>query len=139
MRWPGPVGVPYRTGVTLHTGLRASITATVTDADTADALRSGNVPVLATSRLVALCEEATCLAVADDLEDGTTSVAKRIQFDHLVPVRVGGEVRAEATLDRIEGRRLTFTVSVSDGSGLVAAGKVSRVVVDRASFLKNAR
>jgi len=125
--------------VALRTGLAARVDLTVTEADTASALRSGDVPVLATPRLVALCEEATCLAVVDDLEDGTTSVAKRIQFDHLVPVRVGGEVRAEATLDRIEGRRLTFTVSVSDGSGLVAAGKVSRVVVDRASFLKNAR
>jgi predicted thioesterase len=66
-------------------------------------------------------------------------VGKRVQFDHLVPVVVGGDVRAEASLDRIEGRRLTFTVSVSDASGLVAAGKVSRVVVDRDTFLANAR
>jgi predicted thioesterase len=112
---------------------------TVTEADTAEAFRTGDVPVLATPRLVALCEEATCLAVADDLAPGTTSVGKRVQFDHLVPVGVGGSVRAEATLDRIEGRRLSFTVSVSDGSGLVAAGKVSRVMVDRASFLSHAR
>jgi predicted thioesterase len=125
--------------VALRTGLSARVELTVTDADTAEAFRSGDVPVLATPRLVALCEEATCLAVAGDLDPGTTSVGKRVQFDHLVPVGVGGQVRAEATLDRIEGRRLTFTVSVSDGSGLVAAGKVSRVVVDRTSFLSHAR
>jgi fluoroacetyl-CoA thioesterase len=111
----------------------------VTEADTAEAFHSGTVPVLATPRLVALCEEASCAAVEPELEEGTTSVAKRVQFDHLVPVGVGGMVRAEATLDRIEGRRLSFTVSVSDRSGLVAAGKVSRVVVDRASFLSHAR
>ncbi len=111
----------------------------MTDADTAEAFRTGSVPVLATPRLVALCEEATCLAVEADLEDDTTSVGKRVQFDHLVPVGVGGLVSAEATLDRIEGRRLTFTVSVTDGSGLVAAGKVTRVVVDRETFLSHAR
>jgi len=48
-------------------------------------------------------------------------------------------VRAEATLERVEGRRLIFTVSVTDESGLVAAGKVTRVVVDETSFLAKAR
>ena len=43
------------------------------------------------------------------------------------------------TLDRIEGRRLVFTLSVSESAGLVAAGKLIRVVVDRKSFLANAR
>lgn len=123
----------------LHIGLSAHVTLDVTGADTAESLHSGDVPVLATPRLVALCEEATCLAIRDQLESGATSVGKRVQFDHLIPVGVGGQVRAEATLDRIEGRRLTFTVSMTDGSGLVAAGKVSRVVVDRTTFLSHAR
>ena len=56
-------------------------------------------------------------------------MAKRVQFDHLVPVSIGGTVWAEATLDRIEGRRLVFTLSVSESAGLVAAGKLIRVVV----------
>lgn len=111
----------------------------MTEADTALSLRSGDVPVLATPRLVGLCEEATLEALNGNLPEGTTSVAKRVQFDHLVPVGIGGEVTAEATLDRIEGRRLTFTVSVTDGSGLVGAGKVSRVTVDRSNFLTHAR
>ncbi len=131
--------LPYRTGVALRTGLSARVDLSVTEADTAIALRSGNVPVLATPRLVALCEEATCEALDGHLPEGTTSVAKRVQFDHLVPVGIGGQVTAEATLDRIEGRRLTFTVAVTDGSGLVGAGKVSRVMVDRTAFLTHAR
>ena len=45
---------------------------------------------------------------------------------------------AEATLESIEGRRLTFRVSVSDGRGLVAAGRVTRVVVERTRFLERA-
>ena len=122
-----------------HTGLSARIELTVTDADTAEAFHSGNVPVLATPRLVALCEEASCLAIDDSLPDHCTSVAKRLQFDHLVPVGVGGTVWAEATLDRIEGRRLVFTLSVSENAGLVAAGKLIRVIVDRDTFLTHVR
>ncbi len=122
-----------------HTGLSARIELTVTEADTAEAFRSGSVPVLATPRLMALCEEASCKAVDGYLPESSTSVAKRLQFDHLVPVGVGGVVWAEATLDRIEGRRLVFTLSVSESAGLVAAGKLIRVIVDREAFLANVR
>lgn len=122
-----------------RTGLSARIELEVTEADTAETLRTGHVPVLATPRLIALCEEASCLAIDGHLPAGGTSVAKRVQFDHLVPVGVGGTVWAEATLDRIEGRRLVFTLSVSEGGGLVAAGKLVRVIVDRGSFLTNVR
>jgi len=111
----------------------------VTEADTAEAFHSGTVPVLATPRLIALCEEASCEAIDGELPGNCTSVAKRLQFDHLVPVGVGGTVWAEATLDRIEGRRLVFTLSVSESAGLVAAGKLIRVVVDRDAFLSHVR
>jgi fluoroacetyl-CoA thioesterase len=122
-----------------RTGLSARIELEVTEADTAEAFGSGSVPVLATPRLIALCEEASCLAVDAHLPASGTSVAKRLQFDHLVPVGIGATVWAEATLDRIEGRRLVFTVSVSEGGGLVAAGKLVRVIVDRDAFLANVR
>ncbi|HEX2850338.1 MAG TPA: thioesterase family protein [Acidimicrobiales bacterium] len=123
----------------LTPGRSAEIELTVTDADTAVAFRSGDVPVLATPRVLALLEEVCMRIASDDLEPGATSVGYRAQLDHLAPVKVGSTVKAEATLDKIEGRRLTFTVSVSDGAGLVAAGKVTRVVVDRADFLDRAR
>lgn len=119
-------------------GLSAEIELTVGDADTAIALRSGDVPVLATPRIIALCEEATVAAVADQLEEGHTCVGHTVQLDHVVPIGVGGRVRAEATLSKVAGRKLTFTVSVSDSRGLVAAGKIARVIVDRERFLEKA-
>ena len=133
------MSVAYRTGVAPRTGLSARIELVVAEGDTAESLRTGSVPVLATPRLIALCEEASCLAIEGHLPENGTSVAKRLQFDHLVPVGIGGTVWAEATLDRIEGRRLVFTLSVSEGGGLVAAGKLVRVIVDRDTFLGNAR
>jgi predicted thioesterase len=107
----------------------------VCDADTAVALRSGEVPVLATPRLIALCEEATVLAVGGQVPEGHTTVGMRVQLDHLAPTAVGQRVTAEARLDKIEGRRLTFSVSASDDRGLIGAGKVTRVVVDIVKFL----
>ena len=68
-----------------------------------------------------------------------TSVGMRVQLDHLHPTAVGTIVTAEPTLEKVEGRRLTFTVTVNDAFGLVAAGKVTRVVVDRAGFLEKQR
>ena len=111
---------------------------TVTDDDTAVAFRSGTVPVLATPRLVALVEEASVVAVQQQLAAGETTVGMRVQLDHLAPTPVGATVLAEANLDKVEGRRLTFTVSVTDGRGLVAVGKVTRVVVDEQRFLERA-
>jgi predicted thioesterase len=111
----------------------------VADADTALALRSGEVAVLGTPRLIALVEEAAMGAVSDHLPVGCTTVGMRVQIDHLAPTNVGSSVAAEATLERVEGRRLTFTVSVTDQCGLVAAGKVTRVVVETERFLEKAR
>ena len=110
----------------------------VTEADTAPAFQSGSVPVLATGRVVGLAESATVLAIGDRLEDGTTTVGYRVQLDHLAPTAVGSHVKAEAILESVHGRRLTFRVSVTDARGLVAAGKVTRVVVERARFLEKA-
>lgn len=120
----------------LRPGLTATATMVVADADTALSFRSGDVPVLATPRVVGLAEEATVRALAEALDDGQTTVGFRVQLDHLAPTPIGGEVAAEATLEAVESRRLTFRVSVNDGRGLVAAGRITRVVVDRDRFLE---
>ncbi|HEU5302829.1 MAG TPA: hotdog domain-containing protein [Acidimicrobiia bacterium] len=121
--------------MSLRPGLSAAVTLVVTKADTAVALRSGDVQVLATPRVVGLAEEASVHALAEALDDGQTTVGFRVQLDHLAPTPIGGEVVAEATLEAVESRRLTFRVSVNDGRGLVAAGRITRVVVDRERFL----
>ena len=122
----------------VHSGLAAVVDLTVTDDDTALAMHTGDVPVLATPRVIALVEEATVKAVEPDLADGQTTVGMRVELSHVSPVLVGETVRGEATLERVEGRRLTFTVAVHGARGLVAAGKVTRVVVDRQQFLDRA-
>lgn len=116
------------------TGLAGSITLTVTADDTAVALGSGDVPVLGTPRVVALCEEAAVAALQGHLEGDLTSVGVHVEVDHLRPTRVGGTVTAAATLDAVDGRKLDFTLTVLEGDVEVARGAHRRVIAPRASF-----
>lgn len=116
-------------------GLRGEAKLVVGDDDTALALGSGDVRALGTPRLVALFEQATVDALRGVLDEGQSSVGMRVQIDHLQPTPVGAEISVEATLDKIEGRRITFSVTASDSGGLVAAGKVTRVMIDVDKFM----
>ena len=109
----------------------------VTDADTATALGSGDVPVLATPRLVTWMEAATVQAAQALLAPGQTSVGTAVRVEHLRATPVGGAVEVTATPARdTTGRRITFDVRAVDGSGqVVGRGEVDRVIVDRARFL----
>ena len=123
----------------LEPGLCAELDLVVEDADTARALCSGDVDVLGTPRILALMEEATVQAVAGHLETGETTVGTRVELSHVAPIAVGSKVRAEVTLDKVEGRRLVFTASVLDEAGLIAAAKIHRAVVKVDPFMEKAR
>ena len=123
----------------LAPGLEAGFRHTVSGSDTATAVGSGEVPVLATPRVLALAERATVAAVAGALEAGATTVGTRVELDHLAPSPVGAEVAVHAVLERVEGRRLVFAVRLLDGDRLVARGLVTRVVVDAATFARAVR
>jgi predicted thioesterase len=141
-------------------GQRASVSAVVADADTAISAGSGDVPVLATPRLLALAEAAAVAAIAPHLPSGMTSVGTSASLEHRRASPVGAEVIVEAELTEVEGRRLMFSfiaresarhpggagagtgaggAGAGDGEDLVVgAGTVERVVVDRAAFLARA-
>jgi predicted thioesterase len=122
----------------LDPGLRASFRYVVTPADTALAHGSGDVEVLATPRVVALAERATCAAVVDHITDDLTTVGTHVVLDHLLPTPVGATVTVDAVLEAVEGRRLTFGVVVSDAERPVATGSVIRTLVTRERFLRTA-
>ena len=119
-------------------GASAQLELTVTDADTAQTVGSGDVPVLATPRVLALAEAATVRALARRLESGTTTVGTRVELSHTAPTPIGRTVQAVATLVTVDGRRLTFDVTVTEGDAVVAEARVERVLVDRSRFLETA-
>jgi predicted thioesterase len=109
----------------------------VTEADTAVAVGSGDVPVLATPRLIAWMQAATVRAAAPFTEAGRTTVGTEVRVRHVRATPVGGRVEVTATpAASVVGGRLTFVVRAVDGSGrLVATGEIDRAIVDRRRFL----
>ncbi|HZN16652.1 MAG TPA: hotdog domain-containing protein [Micromonosporaceae bacterium] len=122
----------------LAPGLAARVELTVTDADTAQNLGSGDVPVLGTPRVLALAEAATVAATATRMPPGLTTVGARVELEHRTATPVGRTVVAEARLAKVDGRRLLFEVTLRDGETVVAEGRVERVLVDRHRFLEKA-
>jgi fluoroacetyl-CoA thioesterase len=119
-------------------GAVARVQLMVTDADTAQALGSGDVPVLATPRVLALAEAATVGATATRLPPGVTTVGVRVELEHRVATPVGRTVVAEARLAKADGRRLIFEIAVRESETVVAEGWVERMAVDRQRFLERA-
>ena len=120
------------------TELSATLTFTVTDADTAAAVGSGSLPVLGTPRLLAWCEAATCAALEPTLADGATSVGTRVTLEHLAASPVGQDVEVTASTTYVDGRLHRFTVSARHLGGdgkVICSGEVTRVVVDAEKFL----
>ncbi|MCU0283885.1 MAG: hypothetical protein MUD13_08305 [Candidatus Nanopelagicales bacterium] len=130
---------------------------TVTVDDTAIALGSGDVPVLATPRLLAWMEAATVAAAADRLDPSSTSVGIEVTMRHRRASAVGSAVEVEVTGISEQDRGLAFDVVARevpapdadadadgrDGADLsaepagpvIATARVVRAVVDRSAFL----
>jgi predicted thioesterase len=109
----------------------------VTDADTAEALGSGDVPVLGTPRMIAWMEAATVRSAKTFLADGQTTVGSAIRIQHSRATPVGGSIEITVSAPgEAAGRVLTFVVQAFDESGLlVGAGEIDRAIVDRQRFI----
>jgi len=146
----------------LAAGLRATVRHVVTEADTAIEAGSGDVPVLATPRLLALAEAACVAALESHLDEGMTSVGTGVGLEHRRASPVGAELEVEAELTELTGRKLMFGFVArhvrpvaggpaggpeggpaggnpyGDADLVVGGGTVERIVVDRAKFLARA-
>lgn len=116
-------------------GSRATVVFVVDEASTAIALGSGDVPVLGTPKVVALCEEASVAALAGEFDPTRTTVGTRINLDHVAPSPIGATVVATATVVAADDRRIEFTIEVTQDERVVATATHQRAIVDRARFL----
>ena len=132
----------------LAPGLRSVVRIVVAGTDTAVAMGSGDVPVLATPRLLALAEAAAAASVGPALEPGQTSVGTSAVLEHKRPSPLGAEVVVEAELTEVDGRRLVFGFTAShkrlpgspdDHQVVVGAGTMERMIVDKDRFVSRAQ
>lgn len=116
-------------------GRRASATLEVGEADTALAMGSGEVPLVATPRVLGLAEHAAVQALGGCLPEDKTSVGAWAEIEHLLPARVGDTLTAEAVLLGVHGRRLEFSISITnDGEEEVAHCRHHRLLVSRSRY-----
>ncbi len=120
-------------------GLRGTAQLVVTEEDTAEAFGSGDLPVFATPRLIAVMERAACDALSGHLADGVTTVGVHLDVRHTAPSPIGALVVATAEVRSAAGNRIEFDVRAiqqQDGQDApIGAGTHVRVAVDAAGFV----
>ena len=114
---------------------RGTASLIVGDEHTAIAIGSGDVPVLATPWLVALCERATVAAVAGMLGPEETTVGVHIDIEHLAATAPGATVTATAETQTADDSRFICAVAAYQGTNLIGRGTIIRTRVNRQRFL----
>src|SRR5881396_2807321 len=119
-------------------GAKGTFALRVTPAHLANQFKDAMLPpVFATPMMITAMENAALNAIRGYLDPGESAVGTAIDVRHLAATPVGHEVRAEAEVVKVEGNRIEFKVSASDGMEEIGRGTHARMVIDLASF--NAR
>ena len=90
--------------------------------------------VFATGFMVGFVEWACIQAIAPHLDEGELSLGTHVDLSHDAATPPGMEVVARIRLERVEGRRLTFSAQAHDAREQICSGSHVRFVVDRGRF-----
>lgn len=118
----------------LKVGTKNFIELLVTESDTALAMKSGSLKVLATPKIICLVEEAAANLAEKFLPAEFTSVGTSLNVNHIAPTPIGLKVRAEVELVEVDGRKLIFDVKALDDAGEIFNGTHERFIVNREKF-----
>ncbi|WP_119460584.1 thioesterase family protein [Rhodospirillaceae bacterium SYSU D60014] len=87
-------------------------------------------PVLATPVMIMMMENAALNAIRPFLDTDESAVGTAVDVRHLAATPVGHQVRAEAEVTKVEGRRIEFKVTASDETEEIGCGTHERMAVD---------
>ena len=119
----------------LQENLIGTATVKVTEANTAATMKSGSLTVFATPAMCALMEEAACAAVNTHLELDSGTVGISLNITHDRATALNDTVTATATLTKIDGRKLTFSVEAKDSKGIIGKGTHERFIINNEKFM----
>ena len=91
-------------------------------------------PVLSTPEMISLMEWACFVAQQPYCDGGEMTVGTRVCVDHLAATGVGALVRAEAIMDKMEGKFYVYRVRAWDDDKELGRGVVHRAVVNMSRF-----
>jgi fluoroacetyl-CoA thioesterase len=116
-------------------GARGTVTLRVQPEHLANRFKDAMLPqVLATPVMILIMENAALNAIRRFLDAGESAVGTAVDVKHFAATPVGHEVSATAEVVGIEGKRVDFKVSASDGKEEIGNGTHQRIVIDLRSF-----
>ena len=115
-------------------GLSGSAELVVGEEHSAPRVGSGAIHVLATPVMINLIEAAALAAVERLLPPGHQSLGTVLNVRHVAATPIGMRVSAFATVQKVEGRTIHFTVQARDERELIGDGTHERVVVNVEKF-----
>jgi fluoroacetyl-CoA thioesterase len=116
-------------------GTKATFTLRVEPEHLANRFKDAMLPqVLATPVMVLIMENAALNAIRPFLDPGESAVGTAIDVRHLAATPVGHQVRAEAEVVKVDGKRIEFKVSARDEIEEIGVGTHQRAVIELASF-----
>lgn len=119
----------------MNIGLSHTSSLVVEDRHLALSVGSGDLPVLGTPVMLSLMENAAMLAVSSELGEDESTVGSMISSSHVRPTAPGDTITATATLEAVEGRKLTFRVEAHDSKGVIGEGSHVRYIINKTKFL----
>ena len=122
----------------ISVGLKNSAESIVEVEDTAAAVGSGSLEVLASPKMFALIEKAAADLLEKNLPQEFTSVGTLLNVEHIAPTPVGMKFSAEVEIISVEGRKIIFEVTASDEVEKIGRGSHERFIVGREKFLSKA-
>ena len=121
-------------GARVVPGLSGTAELVVGEEHTAPRVGSGAIHVLATPVMINLIEAAALAAVERLLPPGHQSLGTVLNVRHIAATPVGMRITASATVRKVEGRTIYFTVEARDERELIGDGTHERVVVNVEKF-----
>jgi len=123
----------------IEEGMRSINEIYVTENDTASKLGSGDLDVFATPSMIALMENTSKSVVERSLPRGFSTVGTEVSVKHIKATPLGMKVRCEASLEKIEGKKLIFKVDAWDEKGKIGEGTHTRFIIDVVSFMNKVK
>jgi fluoroacetyl-CoA thioesterase len=116
-------------------GARGTFTLRVLPEHLANQFKDAMLPqVLATPVMILIMENAALNAIRPFLDLGESAVGTAIDVRHLAATPLGHEVRAEAEVIKVDGKRIEFKVSASDEMEEIGNGTHARTVINLRTF-----
>ncbi len=120
----------------LKEGMQLIQSKVVNESETAAKVASGALEVFSTPMLIAFMENTAFNLAQKELAEGDTTVGISVNIKHLKANLIGDKLSCIATLEKIDGKKLDFSVKVLHGETVVGEGEHSRFIVNEKKFLE---